>query len=164
MEIKDWLVLTIPIVCNGIILFLFQQFYLSKAKKSERLSTYKQDVLKQFLSYLQEFYALLRNISKIDSRSGQEYTFASLWNPTTELMQTLIVFADTHPVTIGETKLGFQKCVDKWQFIIDLLYNDAISNKFQISKKCAEVFSREYIEMNNLIKECMAACEREILD
>lgn len=164
METKDWLVLVIPIVCNGIILFLFQQFYLAKSKKFERLSTYKQDVLKKFLSYLQNFYTLLRNISQIDGRSGQKCTFASLWNPATELMQTLIVFADTHPITIGETKLGFQKCVDKWQHIIDLLYNESVENNFQISKKCAKIFCHEYIEMNNLVKECMAACEREILD
>ena len=164
MELKDWLVIIIPIASNGIILFLFQQLFLAKAKKLERTNTYKQDVLKDFLSQLQEFYRLLRDISKISDRSGQEHTFASLWNPAANFMQTLIVFADTHPITNNNTKLGFKACRDKWQVITDLLYEDTKKNPSSISRECVRLFGREYLQLNELVKKCMAACEKEILE
>ena len=165
MEIKDWILLTIPIACNGVILFIFQQVYLSRLKKGERKNTYKIDVLKEFLSNLQRFYELLRNIQKVDNeRTAKEYTFAELWNPATEMIQTLIVFVDTHPITINKSHLGFDKCIDKWQEITDMLFECARNNNGIMSDECNFRFSNAYIEMNDLIKDCMGNCEKQIID
>lgn len=165
MELKDWILLVIPIVCNGVILFLFQQILMIQIKKNERINTYKQDVLKEFLSYLQEFYIQLRNIRSIDSeRSGKEYEFSSLWNPAVKAMENMVVFFDVHPVTTKKVRPYFLACINKWQNIIDTLFESKKNNNGKVSYDCSIAFSREYEEMNELIKVCMACCDQEIIE
>ena len=154
MELKDWILITIPIACNGVILFIFQQFYLSRLKKVERKNTYKIDVLKEFLSNLQKFYELSRNLQHVDNeRSAKEYTFAELWNPAAEMMQNLIVFADTHPITINNFRLEFDKCINKWQEI-----SDDINISKELALKIAdtvfeEKFGKDFIEKTQVTIE-----------
>ena len=165
MDFKDWILLVAPIAFNGIILFLFQQIYLSRIKKNERTNTYKQDTLKEFLSLLQEFYTYLRDIRTIDSeRSGKEYEFSSLWNPTAKSMESLVVFYDTHPVTIGASNLSFEKCINEWNSMNDLLFESLKNNNGKISPECSKTFSLKYKKINILVKKCMARCEEEIIN
>lgn len=164
MELKDWVVLVIPIVCNGIILFLFQQLYSIRLKKAEQTSNYRQEVLKQFLASLQDFYRFTRNIRYIDSsRSGREYEFHSLWNPAAEKLEELAVYADTHPITIEGSELGFIEIQKKWGDMADMLYADTMKNNYILSHKAAEKFIEWFSELLDLVKKCMARCEEEIL-
>ncbi len=164
MEFKDWLLIIIPIACNGILLFLFQQSYLTKIKEIERKNTYKMDVLKEFLGYLQEFYKLIRNFQKADNvRSGITCDFVELWNPAAGMIQDLVVFADTHPIAIEKSNIGFEKCLTKWQQIADMLYDCKVNNNGRLSEQCAYKFNEYYIEMNELVKNCMEYCEKEIM-
>ncbi|MBQ2968463.1 MAG: hypothetical protein IJE10_10140 [Clostridia bacterium] len=164
MEIKDWLLLAIPITCNGIILFVFQQMYLAKLKNNERTNTYKQDVLKDFLSRLQECYHMFLGFQSLNKeRSGKDYSFEQLWNPAVAKFHDLIVYSDTHPSTIVRKDIGFDKCIDNIQSIIDILFECRKNNNNLISKEGEAKFYIKYEETILSMKECMARCEREIM-
>ena len=136
-----------------------------RIKKNERINTYKKDILKEFLSCLQVFYIKLRNIRNINSeRSGKEYEFSSLWNPAAKALEDLLVFSEVHPVTTKSVKPYLLECVNKWQNVSNMLFDSVKNNNGIISYECNITFSREYEEMNKLIKECMACCEQEIVE
>lgn len=163
MELKDWVTLFVPILFNGIILFGFQQVFLCRNKKTEQLNTYKRDVYMQFIELLQEFYSRWRDITDLNW-SDQEYAFASLWNPVQAMVDQLVVFIDTHPVTIGSAKVSFTECMDEFDAISDLLRNDLINNDARISQASAEEFCRRYEIVIQKTKDSLAVCENEILN
>lgn len=164
MEFKDWMVLFIPIVFNGLFLFIFQQIILSNQRRATRKNDYQHDVMKQFLEMLQKFYTLFRIIPSVDpKRSGKVVDFSEVWNPTTSLMQDLKVFYDTHPVTTRNVSEQFEKCMIKWDKMTDLLFESRTTNDNKISEDASIQFCSEYEIMDTLIKECLKQCEEEIL-
>lgn len=54
MECKDWIVLFVPIICNGIIVFVFQKMLGKKIERQSKRQDIRDDVLKRFWNKLQE--------------------------------------------------------------------------------------------------------------
>ena len=166
METKDWLSLCIPILCNGIILFVFQQIYSRKIEKFDKRNSYIKDVQINLLSLLQEFYMKIRNLSKIDSsRSGKEYDFAELWNPAADSIVKIVVALDTYPKTIGESNVkgSIDLLIEKWDYLNDLLYSVRIKNNGIVPSDISNEVSVCYTQIISLVKKCMYACEEEII-
>lgn len=164
MEVKDWIMLFVPITFNGILLFAFQQKILLSNKRHERKNDYQHEVLSHFLSLLQDFYTSFRNIQAIDEKkSGKQVAFSSVWNPAAELMQQLVVYRDTHPIATQEVNLSFQACAEEWQKIATMLYESSMATGGYMTKEVAVQFSHEYEMLDVLIKDCLKICEKEIL-
>lgn len=54
MECKDWIILLVPIICNGIIVFVFQKILSRKIERQSKRQDIRDDVLKKFWNKLQE--------------------------------------------------------------------------------------------------------------
>lgn len=54
MECKDWIVLLVPIICNGFIVFVFQKILGKKIERQSKRQDIRDDVLKRFWNKLQE--------------------------------------------------------------------------------------------------------------
>ena len=54
MSTKDWIVLLVPIICNGIIVFAFQKILSKKIERYNKRQDIRDDILKQFWNKLQE--------------------------------------------------------------------------------------------------------------
>lgn len=54
MEGKDWIILLVPIICNGIIIFVFQKILSRKIERQSKRQDIRDDVLKRFWNKLQE--------------------------------------------------------------------------------------------------------------
>ena len=54
MSTKDWIVLLVPIICNGIIVFAFQKILSKKIERYNKRQDILDDILKQFWNKLQE--------------------------------------------------------------------------------------------------------------
>ncbi len=48
MECKDWIILVVPIICNGIIIFVFQKILSKKIERQSKRQDIRDDVLKKF--------------------------------------------------------------------------------------------------------------------
>ena len=48
MECKDWIILLVPIICNGIIVFVFQKILSRKIERQSKRQDIRDDVLKKF--------------------------------------------------------------------------------------------------------------------
>lgn len=53
MECKDWIILVVPIICNGIIIFVFQKILSKKIERQSKRQDIRDDVLKKFWNKLQ---------------------------------------------------------------------------------------------------------------
>lgn len=54
MECKDWIGLLVPIICNGILIFVFQKILSRKIERQSKRQDIRDDVLKRFWNKLQE--------------------------------------------------------------------------------------------------------------
>lgn len=53
MEIKDWVLLLVPILANGIIIWLFQKIFESKFERMSKRSSFRDDVIMCFYQKVQ---------------------------------------------------------------------------------------------------------------
>lgn len=53
MECKDWISLLVPIICNGIIIFVFQKILSRKIERYSKRQDIRDEVLKKFWNKLQ---------------------------------------------------------------------------------------------------------------
>lgn len=164
METKDWITLFVPIISNGLLLFIFQHIYEKRSKRNENRRDYQKDILQQFHILLQDFYTAYLEIRDIDETiSGKNVSFSEVWNPAAEKIEQLIVFHTSNPSAISKVDNAFAKCVEKWQYINGLLYESAINHNGKISAECAAKFSFEYEQMDKLIKTCLKECGDKLL-
>lgn len=166
METKDWIIMLVPIAVNGVGLFVLQQLIMHKLKQTERKTDYRQEILKEFLHLLKEFYERFRVIRNTgQSTSQNEIDFSTAWNVATEQIQKVQIYYDTHKTALISLERTYTRCIDQYQRMINVLRNETISHngRFIITEKCNKDFSDEYWEMDKLIKECLAECEKQIL-
>lgn len=164
METKDWLALFIPIIFNGLLLFLFQQAIIRNNKRAERRNDYQYQTLTHFLDLLQRFYTAFRAIQAVDTTvSGKQITFADAWNPAAELMQQLVVYYDTHPVALKKVETQFQRCKEQWTNIASQLLQIRKNEGGKFTQEATEQFNKEYEIMDILVRECLKQCETQII-
>lgn len=166
METKDWIIMFVPIVVNGVGLFVFQQLIMHKFKQIEKKTNYRQEILKEFLHLLKEFYETFRVIRNTgESTSQKKMDFATSWNLATEHIQKVLIYYDSHKATLNSLEKTHNKCIDKYQHMIDVLRDETIvkDGGYIITEKCGKDFHDAYWEMDRLIKEYLAECEKQIL-
>lgn len=164
METKDWVTLFVPIVCNGVLLFLIQQFFSRKIKKIEWNWEYKQKVIEEYLSLLRDFYTKVRKIADVDEkRSGVKIEFASVWNPASGSFHKLNEFVSTHTESLKEVNLDFDLCRNIWdEMCADLLMCRETNNNI-VTPDVLEKLSKNYVKIQSVILEIITQCERKLL-
>mgnify|MGYP004445877925 FL=1 len=165
MTSKEWILLIIPIVCTGIMLIVFQQGIVRNTKKYERRNDYGDRIMTEFLESLQSLYILWNDLELFiyPDRAAEEYSFAELWTPIEEHLQKMELFAETHPMTVKSSKLGFTECLESYQNVADSLYRDTMNNNAVISASTFKCIKKEFKFMNKQIRICMENCERYLL-
>lgn len=165
MDIGEIFQLIFTILGDGVLLFVFHQFYASKVKTVEKNNDYKEEVLKDFLSRLQEYYKSCLNIQLIDQTlTEQEYSFYEVWNPISEKHFDLGVFANTHPIAINQESLNFNNCLTIMEEIGKILLYQRENNNDMMSEETVIKFGELFNKLVQSIIECMGKCEEEILN
>lgn len=166
MEFKDWIIMLVPILLNGICLFIFQQIIQHKFSKMEKKTEYRQVVLREFLQMLKAFYEKFWTIRNSNQKEMYgDFDFSNSWNAATGQIQDVIMYYDTHKAALCIVEEFYEKCIHQYQILIDVLKEGAIQYKggYQLTKKCRKDFSDEYWKMDTLIKDCLKQCEQQIL-
>ena len=166
METKDWIVLLVPIVINGICLFIFQQMINRRIKRMEMKTDYRHEILKGFLTILQDTYQIYNKLirAKPESVSGID-DFANIWNSTHEQMQSMVVYFNTHRAVLINLEDYYDSCVDEFHGLIDIL-SEGVSpddQDFYYSVELIHSFTDRYILLDNLLRELLVQCEKELL-
>lgn len=165
MDIGEIFLLIITILGDGVLLFLFQQTYSSKIKTVEKNNNYKEEVLKDFLSKLQEYYIACLNIQLMDPTiTEEEHSFYEVWNLISEKHFNLGVFANTHPVAINQESLNFNKCLEIMEQINQILLYQRLNNNDMMTEDAINKFGELFNNLIQSIVKCMSRCEEEILN
>ena len=64
MTQKDWVLLVVPILANGFVLYLLQLYFQSKLKRSERRNEIKQKINSEFFSLLLDIKSNFRTLGR----------------------------------------------------------------------------------------------------
>lgn len=166
METKDWIIMLVPIVINGVCLFAFQQMITQKIKKMEKKTDYTQEILREFLCLLKDFYEKFRTIRNMNqSIQENDINFSVAWNSTAEQIQKVLVFYDAHQTALINLSESYSACINKYQQMIDVLKDETIHSDegYILTDQSRIHFCDRYWEMDTLIKECLAQCEKQIL-
>lgn len=165
MDIGEIFLLIITILGDGVLLFIFQQTYSSKIKTAEKNNNYKEEVIKDFLSRLQEYYIACLNIQLMDPTiTEEEHSFYEVWNPISEKHFDLGVFANTHPVAINQESLNFDKCLEIMEEINQILLCQRVNNNDMMTEEAVMKFGELFNNLIQSIVKCMGKCEEEILN
>lgn len=166
METKDWIIMLVPIAINGICLYIFQQILIHKFKKMEKKTDYRQEILREFLRLLQDFYEKFRIIRNVDQSAPQnDIDFSSAWNMSSAQIQKVLIYYDTHQAALISLEKPYNTCIHKYQHMIDVLRDGTIplNEGLMLTEQCRKDFCDRYWEMDKLIKDCLAQCEKQIL-
>ncbi len=62
MEVKDWILLFVPIIANGVLLYIIQSYFNQKMKQNEHKNEIKQNINNAFFTMLIDSKANFRNL------------------------------------------------------------------------------------------------------
>ena len=119
METKDWIVMIVPIVINGICLFAFQMILKRKFNRIEKATEYRQGIQREFLLMLKDFYEkfwVIRNSDKDVSCGGAD--FSESWNAATEKIQNILLYYDAHNAVLIGINTYYEECIHQYQILI----------------------------------------------
>lgn len=71
MELKDWVGLVVPIISNGILIYLFQSYFNKKLEKTQRRSNQISAVVKEYQMIAEKISVLLQNFTYDVSETEQ---------------------------------------------------------------------------------------------
>ena len=63
MELKDWIELLVPIIANGILIYLFQSFFSKKLEKKQGKATQITTIVRQYQLFAEKISDLLQNFT-----------------------------------------------------------------------------------------------------
>lgn len=68
MEAKDWIILIVPILINGTVLFIFQKIYSSKLRTIELRQDYRIETIREFHTIIKEAHLAVNDVLMTASR------------------------------------------------------------------------------------------------
>ena len=63
MELKDWIELLVPIIANGILIYLFQSFFSKQLEKKQGKATQITTIVRQYQLFAEKISDLLQNFT-----------------------------------------------------------------------------------------------------
>ena len=163
MELKDWILLLIPLICNGLILFFVQQSFSTMLKRREEKHDYQKNILQETTMLFQKFFADFHQLRNGYYDPKRLVPFAQVWNPLNDDIRTLVVFYDAHPLVLKKSKEVFDKITHQWNFMGSVVLEQRETTNC-MDDEFREKFNQECYIMQELARECLVVLEKELLD
>lgn len=161
MEPKDWIILFVPIIFNGFLLFIFQEKYKLRLARRESQRIEQNKIWEQFYTKLQKFYIAILNFRRLETNPGEkEVSFAEVWNPAATQMLELAELYIAFPSVFKKRKMSFPQLVDKWRYVNMVLQESKTNNQGRISEECANIFCDEHNKMLALTEKCLVEVQK----
>ena len=160
VEVKDWIVLFVPIVCNGIFLFLFQ-FYLKRyfekrdRVRSERVKTF-QGLYTRTESAQTAMYALLHQ--------KQDDNFTNLFNCVAEQIHQLKRFYDANEPQLEMFNANLQGIFSIWDMITTLMQDIVRNHNGRVPLEANLQISRDINRIYEILTTILQQCHQKMID
>ena len=160
MEIKDWIVLFVPIVCNGIFLFLFQ-FYLKRYfekrdwVRSEHIKTF-QELYTHTESAQTAMYALLHQ--------KQDDNFSELFNRVAEQIHQLKRFYDANRPELEMFNSDLQEIFSTWDTITSLMRDIVRNHNGRVPPESNLQISGDTNRIYEILTTILQKCHKKMID
>lgn len=112
MAIKDWIILLVPILANGVLIFIFQKIVSQQIEKMNKREDIKNEVFKRFWSKLQDIndFFIKMNIEGQKQPSSISQNLLNL----EELFLDLVKYYDTNQFDLKIFEQPFKDLQTKW--------------------------------------------------
>lgn len=127
METKDWIILIIPVICNGFFIFCFQTFVSYKLKQNEKRQDIIIDVVNNLSTMLCNNYEkiiLLINecspgFSPIDLMKPAP--FEDLWDPIAHKTMQIYHYVQIHETILQKSNISLDGFVESYEQLASFL-------------------------------------------
>ncbi len=155
METKDWIIMLVPIVINGFLIFIFQSTYTKHLRKTERENMFLNDTLRILYDKLQNLNTGIFEVAV--KEQNFELLEKSVQN-TEELMLDLMAFQKGNYFQLSKFDKFFEKLNNDWKASVKI-WDDFKKHIPEINTDYKEknAIKREYAE--KLIKYVKAVAE-----
>lgn len=162
MSTKDWILLIIPLVGNGIIFFVLQQLILNHYKRKQEKLAYQDRVIEKFMAHLEDFLSTFHGLRKAYVDPFDRVPFSSVWNPTSEKMQYLVNYYERNQVVLEKIRPTFQLICDQWDEMVNLVAEYKLAER-TMDPEFINNFNSKCINLHGLIKQCLLESEKQFL-
>lgn len=147
MEMKDWLTLIIPIVCNGIVIFVIQRWISIKSERRMKVFLLKIEGLREFKKFIDELLIVYSETNYTKTDHGE----IELLEKLIRKLHQIIPFRDSHLVLLNKHLHSIDNVLDKGNQMIDAL------------ERLDNVLGRQYfLELRELLVELATNIDEEI--
>lgn len=121
MKLTDFLAIIIPIICNGFLIFGFQEFISHKIQRKEKRKELIFNIVKILSNMVIEVYQLISLlIHKCSPGFGpidlmQPVDFEKLWNPIAQNFVQLYDYVQIHETILKELNISFNNYFTSYQ-------------------------------------------------
>jgi len=143
MNTKDWMILFIPIACNGLIIWFFQLHIKRFYERRDKVLDNRKNIVKELNYNLINLQKALYYLGKNSDNEDHDGTKA--FNEVTTEIQTLKLFYDANQTVLMNFSDDLQKCFLFWNQASDLIRIAVLGNDGRLDKQ-------SWIKFNNLHK------------
>lgn len=165
METKDWVLLLLPILCNGGIVFLFQLAISRKLKAMDLRQATVHDTMKKLSELVCEQYNMIQKLIRACSpgygpiAQMKPAPFTELWNPIPAKATEIYDYFTIHNTTFSYSGIEINDYANTYEKVASMLgskVNIVLSNedRQEISKGLSE-FQKSIIKLNAELEHVM---------
>lgn len=142
MELKDWLLLFIPIIFNGFLIWLFQYTYKNRMEQQATFRALREDIFKKYIEKITQSILACKNLysaqsdAKIDNDKSLKKLYIALYDLRMSIRE-LYYYFETYKIILST--------------------NDNVASKHDILKKRFEEWVSNWYDFatqNNFIHDC----------
>ena len=160
METKDWIVLFVPIVCNGIFLFLFQ-FYLKRYfEKRDRVRIERVKTFQELYTHAESAQTAMCALL----HQKQDDNFTELFNRVAEQIHQLKRFYDANEPQLEIFNAKLQEVFSTWDTITTLMQDIVRNHNGRVPLEANIQISRDTSRIYEILTTTLQQCHQKIVD
>lgn len=129
---KDYILLFIPILFNGVLIFIFQNIIKNKIERSNKRNTLRDEILLKFFKELQDLNILFITVN-VEAQNNPESIPIGL-KKIADLILSIIQFYDTNTYDLVEFKNVYEAFNNAWNNFIKT-YKELVGKQLTESDK-----------------------------
>lgn len=162
MSKKDWILLLVPLLGNGVIFFVLQQILLSRYKRKQEKLAYQDRIIEKFMSQLESFLSVFHGLRRAYTDPLDRVPFSTVWNPVSEQMQLLVNYYERNQIVLKKMEPTYILICNQWEEMVNLVAEYKLAKR-TMDSEFINCFNTKCINMHSLIKQCLLECERQFL-
>lgn len=165
METKDWIILLIPIICNGFFIFCLQTFISHKLKRNENRQKAILDVINNLSIMVCDNYEQIELLISECSpgfapiEAMKLVSFKDLWNPIAYKTKQIYNYSQVHGVIMKKSNISLDEFVTSYEqlasYLGQIVYKPLTTEDKQIIFKLITNFKNANITLNTNLEQIL---------